>query len=238
MRIWVMAIFSQIPMGDCIALALFVLMRLGYGAISRRISPHSVNTLMDKIRQIWMARMLGRENRIMDSTLMGHVIHSASFFASTSIILIAGALTALTNPDRLTPAIETVGFIEVSSRVLLQMKLLTLVAVLADGFFKFTWSVRQLNYTLALIGAAPPHDLAPADAKALADAEGRVFSNAVGSFNDGMRGYYFALAVVAWLFGSIFLVAATFAVVVILLRRQIFSSTARALRVAAGILDG
>ena len=36
------------------------------------------------LRDAWMLRMLERDNRITDSSLLGHTIHSISFFASTT----------------------------------------------------------------------------------------------------------------------------------------------------------
>ena len=44
------------------------------------------------MRVLWMRAMLRRDNRIADAALIGHVVHSAAFFASTSLIAIGAAL--------------------------------------------------------------------------------------------------------------------------------------------------
>lgn len=42
-----------------------------------------------------MQRMLERDNRIIDSNLVGHLMGSVSFFASTTIIIIGGLIAVL-----------------------------------------------------------------------------------------------------------------------------------------------
>jgi len=46
------------------------------------------------VRRALMATMLGRENRITDASLIGHTVHSATFFASTTMAAMA-AMAAL-----------------------------------------------------------------------------------------------------------------------------------------------
>ena len=73
------------------ALALFFICWLGYGPILKAISRRggSLNEDMVHVRTVWMASMTQREIKLVDSQLMGHSINSASFFASTNLLLIA-----------------------------------------------------------------------------------------------------------------------------------------------------
>ncbi|MGC8001300.1 DUF599 family protein, partial [Salmonella enterica] len=48
-----------------------------------------------------------------------------------------------------------------ASPAVFEAKLALVVVCLARGFLNFIWSIRQLNYTLALMGAIP--DGAPAE---------------------------------------------------------------------------
>jgi len=67
-------------------------MWLAYGPAVRWFGGGAINTGLHNVRVLWMRSMLMRDNRIADSSLIGHVIHSASFFASTSLIAIGALL--------------------------------------------------------------------------------------------------------------------------------------------------
>ena len=87
---------------------------------------------------------------------------------------------------------------------LLVAKLALVLLCLARGLLDFIWSIRQLNYALALIGAAPEVHT-EADRSALGDAAANLLNPALNAFSQGVRGYYFALAAAAWLFGPLWL---------------------------------
>ena len=100
----------SIPVTDQLALAAFLAMWLGYSLAQRHLGPSAINNRLHAVRVLWMRAMLLRDNRISDSSLIGHVIHSASFFASTSLIAIGALLGVLTGLDRLQPAINELSF--------------------------------------------------------------------------------------------------------------------------------
>ena len=219
-----------IPLFDLAALGLFVLLWIGYGhaqaALGQLIGRPTINTRLHNVRVRWMRSMLLRDNRIADSSLIGHVIHSASFFASTSLIAIGALLGVLTGLDRLQTAVEGLAFGTPVTRVLLEYKVLLPLAVLVHGLFKLTWALRQLNYTVALIGAMPPAVPPEPLRTHLAARLGGVLSSALSTFNDGIRSYYFALAGMTWLAGPWLLIAASLALVALLLHRQTNSTVA------------
>ena len=66
---------------------------------------------------------------------------------------------------------------------------------------------------------------------------GKVLNPALSSFNRGVRGYYFALAAAAWLFGSIWLLLSVVSVMALLLWRQSASPAALAVRSARRMLE-
>jgi uncharacterized membrane protein len=101
-------------------------------------------------------------------------LHSASFFASTSLIAIGALLGVLTGLDRLQPAINGLSIGVQVSRQLLEFKVLLPLAVLVQGMFKLTWSLRQWNYTVALLGAAPTMPPTEERREAVAEAIGGV----------------------------------------------------------------
>ena len=218
------SVLHLVPVAEWASLAFFCALWLGYAPIVRLLGSRAVNVGLGPVRALWMRSMVARDNRIVDSALIGHVMHSASFFASTSLLAVGALLGLLTGLDRLEPALSVFGG-AAPSRVLLEVKVLLPAAVLAHGVFRLTWALRQLNYTVALIGSVPPPPVTGAEA--LADALAGVLSSALTTFNDGIRSYYFALAALTWMAGPLPLALAGLGLMAVLLHRQRFSDVSR-----------
>lgn len=222
---------------DWISLTLFFIAWLGYGPIMTQAARRSgsLNIDMLRVRASWMHAMTHREMKLVDSQLMGHSISSASFFASTNLLLIAAVASVLFGGELALNGIAAVGAEPVPTAIL-EAKLALILVCLARGFLDFIWALRQLNYSLALIGAAPGIH-SEMDRVAYGEAVGRVLNPALSSFNQGVRGYYFALAASAWLFGPFWLGLGAVVAFSLLAWRQVFSPAARAIRSARSLLD-
>ena len=220
---------------DGAALALFFVCWLGYGPLLGLIGRKSGSLKDDMlhVRRIWMQAMTRREMRLVDSQLMGHSINSASFFASTNLLLIAAVAGILFGGESRLQGFAAVGAEDVPLRML-EGKLALVLICLARGFLDFIWALRQLNYTLALIGAAPEDER---ENTAFGEAAANLINPALSSFSQGVRGYYFALAAAAWLFGPLWLAAGVFSAFALLLWRQEASPAARAIRAARRLLE-
>lgn len=222
---------------DWSALALFFLCWLGYepllSVLARRSG--SLNADMLSVRRAWMRAMAHREMRLIDSQLMGHSINSASFFASANLLLIAAVAGVLFGGEQAMLSVADVG-VETRSPEVLAAKLALVLICLARGLLDFIWSIRQMNYTLALIGSAPEEGEAT-DRMAFAEAAGAVLNPALGAFSQGVRGYYFALAAAAWLFGPIWLAIGVVSAFALLVWRQAASPAARAIRAVRRLND-
>src|SRR5699024_2489754 len=96
---------------DWIALFLFFIAWLGYGPILGVIARRSgsLNDDMLVVRDSWMTAMTHREIRLIDSQLMGHSINSASFFASTNLLLIAAVAGILFGGENALRGFAAVG---------------------------------------------------------------------------------------------------------------------------------
>ena len=221
---------------DWIALVLFFIAWLGYGPILGLIARRSgsLNDDMLIVRDSWMTAMTHREMRLIDSQLMGHSINSASFFASTNLLLIAAVAGVLFGGENALKGFAAVGAESVPTR-LLEAKLALVLVCLTRGFLDFIWALRQMNYTLALIGSAPELH-SKTDRKAFSEAAGQLLNPALSAFSQGVRGYYFALAAAAWLFGPLWLALGVVSSFGLLLYRQEASPAARAIRNARRLL--
>lgn len=225
------------PLLDSVALAVFVLCWMFYEPMLKRLSiGRHLNSNMTIVRSAWMANMATRESRFIDAQLMGHALNSASFFASTNLIVIAGAAGVLFGGERSYKSLEHVVMLDPGSRLMFQIKLSLMMIILARGLLDFIWAIRQMNYTLAAIGAAPEKPSAPV-AKAYGEAVAMLINPALGSFNAGVRGYYFTLACATWLAGPVPFCVATVGATGLLVWRQSSASAAKGVKRLREILD-
>ena len=227
----------QLSTLDTVALVIFAIAWLAYeplvkAALGRR---HMINLDMAVIRSAWMGNMARRESRLMDSQLLGHTINSASFFASSNLILIAGAAGVLFGGESAFRSASSLMGIETSTRLLFEVQVALVLVTLARGLLDFIWAIRQMNYTIAVVGAAP--DEAAGVAQVYGAAAGRLLNPALSAFNAGVRGYYFALAAASWIFGSTAFIVATLSAVALLIWRQRASAAAHAIAEIREVLE-
>ncbi|MBI1188345.1 MAG: DUF599 family protein [Alphaproteobacteria bacterium] len=222
---------------DIAAAATFALVWLFYEPLLRSFSGGrgGINRDMVAIRAEWMRRMIARENRIADSNLIGHLLSSTSFFASTNILIIAAAMGVLLGGENMMRGLTGIVIFEPAPIWLLEVKIGVVAVTLSRGLLDFIWSIRQLNYCVALIGAAPEaHD---PDGAHYAGALANVLTPALSSFNTGVRAYYFALAGAAWLVSPWAMVLGVLAAFTLLARRQTRSTAAAGIRAAREFVE-
>ncbi|HLZ73362.1 DUF599 domain-containing protein [Phenylobacterium sp.] len=186
-----------------------------------------INADLTVLRVAWMRNMARRENRLMDGQLLGQTLSSSSFFASSNLLLIAASSGALFGGQAY-QHVSSLGVVQTSSRLLFEGQLALVVITLARGLLDFIWAIRQLNYALAAVGATPPH-VDEETSRAFGELVGRLLNPALSSFSSGVRGYYFALAAAAWLFGPIPFIGATLGAMALMVWRQRSSPAAAAI---------
>jgi uncharacterized membrane protein len=225
-------------MQDIGALLVFAICWLFYEPLLKRRSRRhgALNTDLQLVRAAWMGAMARRaDSRFIDGQLMGHALNSASFFASANLILIAAAAGVLFGGEDRWKGLADVGLLAEAPRQLFELKLGLVTVALSRGLLDFIWSIRQMNYLFAVIGAAPePPEETVADRYGRAAAA--ILNPAMSAFNAGVRGYYFALAAAAWLVGPIPFFLATLGAIVLLMWRQSHSRAAVGMRTVRDIL--
>jgi uncharacterized membrane protein len=222
---------------DLAALTVFLLAWLACEPMIRLIGRRrgALNADLDLMRAAWMRAMTRREIRMVDSQLLGHTINSASFFASANLILIAAVGGVLFGGEAAIRNQPAVGM-EAPTRVL-EVKFALISVCLARGLLDFIWSIRQLNYTVALVGATPVSESNPEYLDAYAVTAAEVLNPAMHGFNRGVRVYYFALAAGAWLISPAFLAIGAILSLALLAWRQAASPAAIGVRHALDVLN-
>lgn len=222
---------THLPPLDLIAAGWFLACWVGYTLFADRRARHTLTLMsaMHEYRRLWMSELLKRDVRIIDATIVGTLARSVTFFASTTIFILAGLLAVFGTIDTAMSVIQTLSFAVHASRELWELKLAGLLLVFIYAFFKFTWSMRHFNYLSVLIGAAPAANDQPSWADSYRERAARVSTNATNTFNRGLRAYYFGLAYLAWFLHPLLFVGATILVLGVLYRREFHSRMLREL---------
>jgi uncharacterized membrane protein len=223
--------FPALPLNDAIALACFLVCWLGYGFIARWLATRrpSLISSVNVFRARWMRRICQRESHIADATLLGNLLRGALFFASTTVFILGG-LIALLGPT-MGDVIAHLPYSTPTEPWLLEIKALILIAVFVYAFFKFTWSAWQYNVLSIIVGASPKATEAePAEVTQYVENAAHIAGLAGDSYNNGIRAYYFAIALLAWFVDPLMFLAVTLVVTLVLYRREFFSPMLDSLR--------
>lgn len=217
--------FGPLTFGDALALGLLVASWLVLGfVIEHPPARHpSVSLIMQEFRRDWMRQFLTRQPRIFDATMIDSLRQGTAFFASASMIAIGGGVALMGNAGVAVGLAEDLTL--PADPVAFQIRVLPVIAFLANALLKFVWAHRLFGYC-AILMAAVPNDPAAPDAMERALQAAEVNIHAAKNFNRGLRAIYFALGALGWLLGPIGMVATVTMVSGVLIRRE-FASQSR-----------
>ena len=213
---------------DLAVLAWFLAVWNGYMLYADRMKKDgtSLMAVMRKHRAGWMHQMLRRDARMVDTTIMSALMRSVGLFSSTTLLILAGLLAILGAVEKVQALAQDIPFVVQATKTEWELKIVVLILIFIYAFFKLAWSLRQFNYSVILIGAAPPPTEADTqDAKAFADGAAEVIALAVSNFNRGMRAYYFGLAALSWFLHPVLFAVSTLWVIAVVYRREFRSQT-------------
>ena len=182
-----------------------------------------------ELRVRWMRAMCDRDNRIADTALTANLMRSVSFFASASVLILGGIFALFGAGERAYAMVRELPLVDASGPDAFEIKLVILTAVFVYAFFQMTWSLRQFNYCCILVGGVSDLRVFDDAKDRFATQAGRLQALAGKTFNDGLRAYYFALAMTTWFINAWLFAVATLAVVVVLYRREFRSPSLNAL---------
>ncbi|MGQ9426404.1 DUF599 domain-containing protein [Gilvimarinus sp. F26214L] len=223
--------FFQLNTANLIALAWFLLCYRGYflyTEVKSRTHP-TLSYAMHRHRQQWIRSALSRDNRIADTNIIANLERNVSFFASSTLLVLAGLMTVLGSSDTVTVLLNDVPFSDPAHRGEWELKILLLVFLFVYAFFKFTWALRQYGFVAVMLGGAKLEDYDRSAGSRSMESIAKMASKAGGNFNNGLRTYYFSLAILGWFINAWVFMALSTLMVPILYRREFSSETLRAL---------
>lgn len=222
---------STFSLVDAIGLATFALAWLGYAALVDHgpLAERTLSHAIDRQRRVWVEAMQGREVRLGDVNLLAGLQNGTAFFASASMLAIGAGLALLGSGERVVGAVERIAPAAAGGLALFEGKLIGLIVIFVYAFFKFGWSYRLFNYAAILVGALPSAGRAGSPEARLAVDRTTLFIRLAGRhFNRGQRAFNFAVAWLGWFAGPWVLIGGTLVVLAVLLHRQFWSDSARA----------
>src|SRR5690554_31540 len=234
---------AHIPLVDAIAFVWFFTIWIGYTRFARKRAKthHCLSSILCTLRVEWMKAVAYKELHIADAALIGNVERTVTFFASSTIFVLAGVLTVTASNDAFVRVLQELPFVTQQTHTLVLIKLGVLAIIMVYAFFKFTWAVRKFGFVSVLLG------MAPAVSKAAVDEHGKmryavntakVIDQAGHEYNYGLRAYYFALGYLCWFVSPWLLMIAAVVVMAVLYRREYHSRVLRALLATQNYVPG
>lgn len=222
-----------LPLKDVIAFVCFLLCWQGYGVLATWLAKRrpSLISTVGVFRERWMRRICQRETHISDATLLGNLLRGALFFASTTVLILGGLIAVLGTRATVAEVLAQLPYSVPAEPWLLEVKSLVLIAVFVYAFFKFTWSAWQYNVLSIIVGAAPMAvETSAEDLTLYVDNAAHIATLAGDSYNNGLRAYYFAIALLTWFIDPLFFIGVTIIVTLVLYRREFASPMLKSLR--------
>ena len=208
-----------------------------YSPLLNRFARGTLNSQLGVVRRRWIELSMRRENRTFDAVMLGHVINSVAFFGSATLLVLAGVVGVFANTAAAYALVSGLPFVAEMSLELFALKILVVALLLTISFFSFTYALRKFVYTVSLLGGLPePGDGHPHQERLIA-AAATVLSEAVRSFNSGIRGYYYSVAALFMFVSPVSCIAATALVMLMLFYRQTRTNTARTIESYVDLLE-
>lgn len=215
---------ARISLLDWAALLLFVLAVAGYRAFLSLMLRARPNRLylgkLQAYRNAWIAAHSGDQNSLVTVQTLRNNIMTASFLASTSIILIMGAFSLLGNLQGLVETLRVFRPGPPTEPAVDLLKILLIIVTLWYCFFNFTSHIREVNY-MSLILNIPKERLDEIEGGDSTLLLSRIFRSSGIHFSMGMRGYYFLIPLFMWIFSPVLMIFATLLIMLTLLKRDL-----------------
>ncbi|WP_286235498.1 DUF599 domain-containing protein [Thalassotalea sediminis] len=224
---------------NLLALVTFIVCWMGYTEFARKKAKttNCIARCLHQHRIHWMYEVITRDIKVGEAALLANLERNIAFFASSTLLVLAGVLTLFAQVEKLEAVITSIPYAQFPNHTVIQLKLGLLAFIFVMAFFQFTWSMRQYGFLNVMIGAAPT-DQSGTNKNLLAYAKQMavVQDQAAHSYNYGLRSYYFSIAAICWFFHPLLFILASIIVVYTLYNREFRSKAVRAITAGQELL--
>lgn len=203
---------------DLLTFVLCVLLLGGYQwRLRRRIQLNPSLTVQGmnlQARTAWVGRVMGdnKDLHTMAVQTFRNSTMAATLMASTAVLLIFGILNLMASADKIGPLLRDINTWGSHEPGMWIFKLMVLIVDFFFAFFSFSLAVRGYNHAGYLVNVPPGKGKHGVTVQKVA----QLLNRASGYYSLGMRAYYFSVPLVLWLFGPVWMLAATVALLGIL----------------------
>jgi uncharacterized membrane protein len=184
----------------------------------RRNPIYSIHFVNELTRRAWVESVMTNPGKdVMAVQTLRNFIMVGILMVSTTALLMMGTLTLSSQVDNISQSWHALNFVGSHAASLWIIKVMCLLADFLVVFFCYSMAIRLANHVLFMVNI--PREiqqevnqvLSPAHVAARLNQAGRMMAI-------GLRTLFFAIPLVFWLFGPLFLLLATAGVVLILSR--------------------
>ncbi len=206
---------------DAGAVALSVAIVVGYyfvlNARIRRDPTYSIHFVLELARRAWVENVMNNPAKdVMAVQTLRNFIMYGILMVSTSTLLIVGTLTLSGQAETISRTWHVLNVVGSHAAELWLVKVICLLVDFMICFLAYAMSVRLANHVIFMINVPKEvrdvHDILSPKYVA------RRLNHAGNMVAIGTRAFFFAVPLVFWLFGPLFLVVATIGVVAVLSR--------------------
>lgn len=164
------------------------------------------------VRNAW-AKLAKEGRELVIVQTMRNMIMSASFLASTAILLMGGFLGAAFTTDKFSQFTYSLNFLGIESQSLWMFKVLIIAVIYFVSFFCFTIAIRSFIHICLMGNLYGNEEFKNYDA----DFSQEVNRSAI-YYTLGMRGFYISIPFIVWLFGPFWMLLGSILLLIVLKR--------------------
>jgi uncharacterized membrane protein len=174
--------------------------------------------LSHRIRRLWVEKVISEGRDILAVQTLRNWTMAATLFASTAILLGVGVLSVAFTTERQTELSKLLDYLGHDGASLWLLKLIILSGDFFFAFFNFALAIRYYNHTGFIINISECRE-----AGISVNMVTEILRRGANHYSLGMRGYYLAIPLSLWLFGSLWLLGGTLLLLIVLPRLDRFA---------------
>jgi uncharacterized membrane protein len=183
----------------------------------QRDPTYSIHFVNELTRRIWVQNVMGSQGKdVMAVQTLRNFIMYPILMVSTATLLIMGTLTLSGQTENIARSWHAFNTVGSHSAVLWIIKVMCLLADFLVAFFAYAMAIRLANHVLFMVNT--PKEFQEAHEVLSPEHVARRLNQAGQMTAIGLRSFFFAIPLVFWLFGPIFLLLATLGIILILSR--------------------
>ena len=206
---------------DAAAVAISIAMVAAYYVVLRarirRDPTYSIHFVNELARRLWVENVMGNSGKdVMAVQTLRNFIMYPILMVSTATLLIVGTITLSGQTENIARSWHILNLVGSHSAELWIVKVMCLLADFLIAFFAYAMEIRLANHVLFMVNV--PREAHQMHEVLSPDHVARRLNLAGYMIAIGMRAFFFAIPLVFWLFGPIFLLVATAGIIGILSR--------------------